>query len=159
MARQRQTKSAKRAKAGKKGKAADAARVATADVASPLPGDYRMGLTLFILLEVATILALAMAERTAFGVPQAAGWRSAYVGLTAALLVGLIALWLAGPRTNRSRLLIGTCVLWVLFAVGRLVPMFLLAGTALPAVLTIFVGQLAVALMVPAAAIERARNG
>ncbi len=158
MARRRQSKPSKRDRAARD-KTAGAVPSAPPREIGPLSGDYRVGLALFVALEVVTVVALATAERTAFGVPQAAAWRNGYIGLTGFMVIGAVGLWLIGPRTVRSRLLIALGVVWILVLVGRLATAFVVSGTALPAVVTVFIAQLVVALMVPAAVAERARGG
>ncbi len=120
--------------------------------ATGMPGDYSAGLLIFFPLELATYAALALAETTGFGQHGAAPWQIGFIG-GSIVLVGLaIVLRLVRDRTIRRGWLTLVAVLWLVLLAARIVPLFLLAGSALPTVLAIFIGELAAVSMVLAAA-------
>jgi O-antigen ligase len=122
-----------------------------------MPVDFRMGLAVFVLLELGAWLTLAYVKEPWFRHPSFAAWRNGFFGATAVILAGVVVLWLAGSRSRRFGWIILLAVIWLLVLAVRLVPLFMLGGASVPALLTIFVGQLTFGLMVPAAANERRR--
>ncbi|MBN1343653.1 MAG: hypothetical protein JXQ73_13275 [Phycisphaerae bacterium] len=120
-----------------------------------MPADYRMGLVLFVLLELGIYWAMAKSDAPWFHNEAFAPWRNAFLAATAVLWLGIVSLWVAGRRSRRFGWLILLSIVWLLVLAGRIVPAFLIAASALPAFLTIFIGQLGCALMIPAALRER----
>jgi uncharacterized membrane protein len=123
-----------------------------------MPTDFRMGVVVFALLELVTWLTLAYVKEPWFRHPTFAAWRNGFFGATAALLVGVVALWLTGSRSQRFGWIILVSIVWLVVMAVRLVPLFVLGGASVPTLLTIFVGQFAFGLMVPASSNERRRT-
>ncbi len=146
-------------KTGRPAKAAPTAPVA-ATAAPPhiVPADYRMGVGLFLLLELVVYATLALTEQTHLGRPEAAVWRNATLTVSVIIVVIGVGLWVMGARRVRFGRTVLLCVVWLILLTGRLVPLFVVAGSALPTVLTVYVGQLGVGLIVPASARERRRG-
>jgi hypothetical protein len=120
-----------------------------------MPGDYRMGLALFVVLELGVYWALARSDTPWFRHEAFAAWRNAFLAMTGVLWIGVLVLWLAGRRSRRFGWMTFLSIVWLVVLVGRIVPAFLIAGSALPAFVTIFIGQLGCGLMIPAAVRER----
>lgn len=117
-----------------------------------------MGVFLFLLLEAATYVVLWMARASWLEPPELAVWRYALVTVSIVVLGAVVGLWLAGSRNGRSGWILLLAVVWLVVVVGRVVPLFMLGGRSTPTLLTMYVGQLAVGLMLPAAIREHRKT-
>ncbi len=120
-----------------------------------MPTDFRAGLLVFALLEIGTYLMLLRAEGSWFGRPNMEAWQSGFVAATVPILGGLVLLWRAGSRGTRPGRIMIFSILWLVVLTVRLVPLFMVGGSSVPVLLTLFAGQLTFALIVPAVADER----
>lgn len=117
-----------------------------------MPIDFRAGLAFFLLLEIGVYAALAASDESWFNQPGRKAWENVFIECSAVIVAGVIGLWLASSRSQRYGWLALTAVGWLVIWLGRLLPLVIVAGSAIPVLLTLFVGQFAFGLMVPLAA-------
>ncbi len=117
-----------------------------------MPIDFRAGLACFFLLEIGVYAALAASDESWFNQPGRKVWENAFAECSVVIVAGVIGLWVASGRSRRYGWLALTAVGWLVIWLGRLLPMGIVAGSATPVLLTLYVGQFAFGLMVPLAA-------
>jgi len=122
------------------------------------PADVRVGLVFFALLELGTYVTLARATDATPAQPPPGFWRGGFLAATVTIIAGLVVLWWAGRRGRRLGWIVILAVFWLVVLTGRLIPLFVIGGSSVPVLLTIYVGQLMFGLLVPVALHERRKT-
>ncbi len=125
--------------------------------AGVVPTDFHVGLLFVLLFEVGHFITLWVFRRPGTGEPESAGWQYAFGACTVLMAASLVVIWRLGVSRRRwGWILVFSCV-WFMLLTGRLVTFFLIADQAVPILLTLVVGQMSFALILPAVAREQRR--
>jgi hypothetical protein len=116
------------------------------------PADFRAGLLFFALLEVVAWVFLSRVSEPWGGQPAFSPWRNGFLAATTLVVLGVAFLWRAGGRSSWHGLILAIAIFWLLIVAARLVPLWVIGESSVPAFLALFSLQLAFGLMVIAAA-------